>query len=140
AGRNDPVTHLYRRRLPVSCSSRPAEGTEVRSNRTRSGGGASAAVRVLADLLRTHRAPAGAVQHLQRLEARLVGHLAGIADPVAKVDVRLVIAARLADQPHYHVAAEAAPRVGGIEEAVDRRQSVLDPVGEAGAEQHALAV
>src|SRR5262245_43172787 len=62
--------------------------------------------------------PALRPEALDRPEAGLVSHLAAAADPVAEVDVGQAVAHRLPQQPDDHVAAQAARRLLGVEEAV----------------------
>src|SRR5258708_5410600 len=55
-----------------------------------------------------HHLPAVRTERLERPEARLVGHLIALADPVAEIDVGQGGGAGVVDQPEHHERAEAA--------------------------------
>src|SRR3546814_6778530 len=68
-------------------------------------------------------APAVCAEPLERLESRLVGHLAATLDPVAKVDMRRLRLLCCLDQRKHDKGAERASGLVWVEEAVDRGRS-----------------
>jgi hypothetical protein len=74
-------------------------------------------------------APGAVDEPLDRLEARLVGHLAAVPDPIAEVQVGQGEAAALLDLPQDVIGAEA--RAGGVAvvERVDRGKPVAEAIG-----------
>src|SRR4051794_8512570 len=80
------------------------------------------------DLLVAQGAPASVDQAFDRTEARLVRHLAAVADPVAEVEIRQAEAPALLDLPEDVIGAEARARDGGVIERVHRRQPVAQMV------------
>src|SRR6266700_2470344 len=69
--------------------------------------------------------PAVLAERLERPEARLIGHLLALADPIAEIDVGQDCGARVADQPVHHERSDAALAVLGLEEAVDGGVAVV---------------
>src|SRR5258705_11286988 len=76
-------------------------------------------------LLPGDRLPATVDQPLHRLELDLVGHLAALRDPVAEVEVGDIEPAAELDLPQDVGGAEAGAAYDGLEEGVDRGQSVI---------------
>src|SRR5512134_3246592 len=91
------------------------------------GGSAASAV----DLGAGEPAPDAVDEALDRPEARLVGHLAAVADPVAEVEVGQAERAALLDLPEDVEGAEARSLELRVEERVDRGEPVGQEVDDA---------
>src|SRR5712691_3184263 len=84
------------------------------------------------------RDPPAVRQAFQCREARLVGHLRALGDPVAEIDIGQPRATALLDQPEDAPGAEAAAMVGGIVKAVDGRNAVIETIDQRHRDECAL--
>src|SRR4051812_23005102 len=127
-----PATAQNIRSLPASSprASQPVPGPATYLFHPAIGNSASRPQRnKRAEGLNLQRLPAIRGQRLQRRIAGLVVHLLAAAHPIPQIDVW---EPRGAGEPHMiqdHIAAQAAPILAGMKEAVDHRQPVLQPVG-----------
>src|SRR3546814_18548555 len=82
-------------------------------------------------------APAVCAEPLERLESRLVGHLAATLDPVAKVDMRRLRLLCCLAQRKHDKGAERESGLVWVEEAVERGRSIAKTVEQANRHQTA---
>src|SRR6266699_7322407 len=86
------------------------------------------------------RDPQTVRQAFQCREARLVGHLRALGDPIAEIDIGQPGAAALLDQPQDAPGAQAAAAMGRVVEAVDGRNPVIEPIDQRHRDEHAFLV
>src|SRR6266446_5014461 len=84
------------------------------------------------------RNPPAVRQAFQCREARLVGHLRALGDPIAEIDIGQPRATALLDQPQDAPGAEAAAMVGRIVKAVDGRNAVIEAIDQRDRDERAL--
>src|SRR6476659_7219551 len=82
--------------------------------------------------------PLSVDQAFHRLEIDLVSHLAALRDPIAEIEVGQLETPAQLGLPQHVEGAEAAASHVGLEEGVDRRQSVLQAVDDADHRQTAV--
>src|SRR6267154_883286 len=85
-----------------------------------------------------YRRPPPLAEAFECREARLVGHLRALGDPIAEIDVGQLRATALLDQPQDAPGAEAAALVRGIVKAVDGRNAVIEPIDQRYRDERAL--
>src|SRR5438874_4130606 len=83
--------------------------------------------------------PAVGQQPLLRQEPALVIHLLRALHPIAQIDVAQTEPARARDVVEDHEGADRAGMHVGVEERIDHRQAVAEPVGQGDAQERSAA-
>src|SRR5260370_8646266 len=84
--------------------------------------------------------PLAVRQAFEGWEARLVGHLRALGDPIAEIDIGQPMPAAFLDQPQNAPGAEAEALLRRVVKAVHGRDAVIEPVDQRYRNERALSL